>query len=314
MSNAMETNIAKCFSEHIITDSTHPSIYFPFRMCIERKGWCIYIPAQYEGCSKIYLDKTIYGIPFFTRIPKNMAYKTVSTQTTVDFDGCVLDGSQKLLFIKGAITSMDMTKCYVMPCIEYEDIAHESDTFESKKAVLLISKQFFKVKNALAKRLVEKIIAFITDTVIINECISIQPNLFDVLNSVESFSTNLKSIRFVSPSMNVWGASKAHMEERMLAKSYYGDFAESKSGFRTSSMPFSSMYFINPDKGYKIPPFVVGKLSKAFIEISKAEGEAENSFEEDAFRSDVANAIQNEYKECGLEDLEKLVINRLETM
>ena len=28
------------------------------------------------------------------------------------------------------------------------------------------------------------------------------------------------------------------------------------------------------------------------------------SFEEDAFRSDVVNAIQNEYKECGLEDLE----------
>lgn len=314
MTNAMEQNIAKCFSEHIITDSIYSSIYSPFRMCIERKDWNIYIPAQYVGCSKIYLDKTIYGIPFFARIPKNMAYRTVSTQTTVDFDGCVLDGSQKLLFIKGAITNLDMTECYVMPCVEYKDIAHESDTFESRKAVLLISKQFFKVKNALAKRLVEKIIAFITNTVIINEYISIQPNLFDVLNDAESFSTNLKSIRFVSPSMNVWGASKAHMEERMLAKSFYGDFAESKSGFKTGSMPFSSMYFINPDKDYKIPPFIAGKLSKAFIEIFKAEDEMAKSFEEDAFRSDVANAIQNEYKECGLEDLEKMVINRLETM
>ena len=314
MSNAMEQNIAKCFSEHIPTESIHSSIYSPFRMCIERKGWRIYIPAQYVGCSKIYLDKTIYGIPFFARTPKNMAYKTVSTQTTVDFDGCVLDGSQKLLFIKGAITSLDMTKCYVMPCVEYKDIAHESDTFESRKAVLLISKQLFKVKNALAKRLVEKMIAFITDTVIINDYISIQPNLFDVLNDAENFSANLKSIRFVSPSMNVWGASKSHMEEHMLAKSYHGDFAESKSGFRTSLMPFSSTYFINPDKDCKVPSSVVGELSKAFIEISKAEGEVENSFEEDAFRSDVVNAIQNEYKKCGLEDLEKLVINRVETM
>ena len=310
MSNAMEENIVKCFNGRIPTDS----IYSPFRMCIERKDWCIYIPAQYSGWSKIYLDKTIYGVPFFARIPQNMAYETVSTQTTVDFDGCVLDGSQKLLFIKGAITNLNMTECYVMPCIEYKDIAHESDTFEAKKAVLLISKKFFKVKNALAKRLVEKIIAFITNTVIINDYISIQPNIFDVLNNTESFSANLKSIRFVSPSMNVWGVSKAHMEERMLAKSFYGDFAERKSGLRTNFMPFSGMYFINPDKDYKVPPFVVRKLSNAFIEISKAEGEMADSFEEDAFRSDVANAIQNEYKECGLEDLEKLVINRLETM
>lgn len=306
----MENNIAKCFSANIPTDS----LYSPFRMCIERKDWRIYIPAQYIGWPKIYLDKTVYGIPFFARIPQNMAYRTVSTQTTVDFDGCVLDGSQKLLFIKGAITSLDMTKCYVMPCIEYKDIAHESDTFESKKVVLLISKQFFKVKNALAKRLVEKIISFVTNTVIINEHISIQPNVFDVLNNAESFSANLKSIRFVSPSINVWGVSKAHMEERMLAKSYHGDFAESKSGFRTSLMPFSSMYFINPDKDYKAPSLVVRKLSNAFIEIAKAEGEMADGFEEDAFRSDIANAIQNEYKECGLEDLEKLVINRLETM
>ena len=310
MSNAFEQNIAKCFSANIPTDS----LYSPFRMCIERKDWHIYIPAQYIGWSKIYLDKTFYGVPFFAKIPQNMAYRTVNTQTTVDFDGCVLDGSQKLLFIKGAITSLDMTKCYVMPCVEYKDIAHESDTFESRKAVLLISKQFFKVKNALAKRLVEKIIAFITNTVIINDCISIQPNVFDVLNNAESFSANLKSIRFVSQSMNVWGASKAHMEERMLAKSYYGDFAESKSGFMTSLMPFSSMFFINPDKDYKVSPLVIGKLSKAFLEISKAEGEMANSFEEEAFQGDVANAIQNEYKECGLEDLERLVINRLETM
>ena len=314
MSNAMEQNIAKCFSEHIPTDSIHSSIYSPFSMCIERKDWRIYIPAQYIGWSKIYLDKTVYGIPFFARIPQNMAYRTVSTQTAVDFDGCVLDGSQKLLFIKGTITSLDMTKCYIMPCIEYKDVAHESDTFEARKTVLLISKQFFKVKNALAKRLVEKIIAFITNTVIINDCISIQPNVFDVLNNAESFSANLKSIRFVSPSMNVWGASKSHMEERMLAKLYYGDFAESKSWFRNSLMPFSSMFFINPDKDCKVPSYVVGRLSKAFIEISKAEGEMANSFEEGAFRGDVANAIQNEYKECGLEDLEKLVINRLETM
>ena len=166
----------------------------------------------------------------------------------------------------------------------------------------------------MAKRLVEKIIAFITNTVIINDCISIQPNVFDVLNNAESFSANLKSIRFVSQSMNVWGASKAHMEERMLAKSYHGDFAESKSGFMTSLMPFSSMFFINPDKDYKVSPLVIGKLSKAFLEISKAEGEMANSFEEEAFQGDVANAIQNEYKECGLEDLERLVINRLETM
>ena len=310
MTNAFEQNIAKCFSANIPTDS----LYSPFRMCIERKDWRIYIPAQYIGWSKIYLDKTFYGVPFFAKIPQNMAYRTVNTQTTVDFDGCVLDGSQKLLFIKGAITSLDMTKCYVMPCVEYKDIAHESDTFESRKAVLLISKQFFKVKNALAKRLVEKIIAFITNTVIINDCISIQPNVFDVLNNAESFSANLKSIRFVSQSMNVWGASKAHMEERMLAKSYYGDFAESKSGFMTSLMPFSSMFFINPDKNYKVSPLVIGKLSKAFLEISKAEGEMANSFEEEAFQGDVANAIQNEYKECGLEDLERLVINRLETM
>lgn len=310
MSNAMEQNIAKCFNEQIPTDP----IYSPFRMCIERKDWRIYIPAQYVCWSKIYLDKTVYCIPFFARIPKNMAYKTVGTQTTVDFDGCVLDGSQKLLFIKGAITSLDMTKCYVMPCAEYKDIAHESDTYESKKTVLLISKQFFKVKNALAKRLVEKMIAFITNTVILNEYISIQPNMFDVLNNAESFSANLKSIRFVSPSMNVWGVSKSHMEERMLAKSYHGDFAESKSGFKTSSTPFTSMYFINPDKDYKIPSFIVGKLSKVFVEIFKAEDEMAKSFEEDAFRNDVVNAIQKEYKECGLEDLEKLVINRLETM
>ena len=310
MSNAFEQNIAKCFSANTLTYS----LYSPFRMCIERKDWGIYIPAQYIGWSKIYLDKTIYAIPFFAQIPKNMAYKTVSTQTTVDFDGCVLDGSQKLLFIKGAITSLDMTKCYVMPCMECKDIAHESDTFESRKTVLLISKQFFKVKNGLAKRLVEKIIAFITNTVIINDYISIQPNVFDVLNNAESFSANLKSIRFVSSSMNVWGASKAHMEERMLAKSYHGDFAESKSGFMTSLMPFSGMFFINPDKGYKVPPLVVGKLSKAFIEISKAEGEMADSFEEEAFQGDVANAIRYEYKECGLEDLEKLVLNRLETM
>lgn len=310
MSNAMENNIAKCFSANIPTNS----LYSPFRMCIERKDWRIYIPAQYIGWSKIYLDKTIYGVPFFAKIPQNMMYRTVSTQTTVDFDGCVLDGSQKLLFIKGAITSLDMTKCYIMPCVEYKDIAHESDTFESRKVVLLISKQFFKVKNALAKRLVEKIISFVTNTVIINDYISIQPNVFDVLNNAESFSANLKSIRFVSPSMNVWGVSKAHMEERMLAKLYHGDFAESKSGFRTSLMPFSSMYFINPDKDYKTPSLVVRKLSNAFIEIAKAEGEMADGFEEDAFRSDVANAIQNEYKECGLEDLEKLVLNRLETM
>ena len=310
MSNAFEQNIAKCFSANIPTDS----LYSPFRMCIERKDWHIYIPAQYIGWSKIYLDKTIYGVPFFAKIPQNMAYRTVSTQTTVDFDGCVLDGSQKLLFIKGVITSLDMTKCYVMPCMEYKDIAHESDTFESRKVVLLISKQFFKVKNALAKRLVEKIISFVTNTVIINEYISIQPNVFDVLNNTESFSANLKSIRFVSPSMNVWGASKCHMAERMLAKSFYGDFAENKSGFRTSLAPFSSMCFISLDKDYKVPSSVAGKLSKAFIEIFKAEDEMAKSFEEDAFRSDVVNAIQNEYKECGLEDLEKLVTNRLETM
>lgn len=314
MSNAMEQNIAKCFSEHIHTDSIHSSIYSPFRMYIEKKDWCIYIPAQYFSCSKIYLDKMTYFIPFFARTPKNMMYNTVSTQTTVDFDGCVLDGSQKLLFIKGAITNLDMTKCYAMPCIEYKDVARQSDTYKAEKVVLLISKQFFKVKNALAKRLVEKMISFITNTVIINECILIQPNLFDVLNNAESFSANLKSIRFVSSSMNVWGASKSHMEERMLAKLYHGDFAESKSGFRTSSTPFSSMCFISLDKDYKVPSSVAGKLSKAFIEIFKAEDEMAKSFEEDAFRSDVVNAIQNEYKECGLEDLEKLVINRLETM
>lgn len=314
MTNAMEQNIAKCFNEHIHTDSIHSSMYSPFRMYIERKDWRIYIPAQYGGCSKIYLDKTTYCIPFFARPPKNMIYETVSTQTAVDFDGCVLDGSQKLLFIKGAITNLNMTECYVMPCEEYKDIARQSDTFEARKTVLLISKKFFKVKNALAKRLVEKIISFITNTVIINEYISIQPNMFDVLNNAESFSANLKSIRFVSPSMNVWGASKCHMQERMLAKSYYGDFAESKSGFRTSLAPFPSMCFISLDKDYKVPSSVAGKLSKAFIEIFKAEDEMAKSFEEDAFRSDVVNAIQNEYKECGLEDLEKLVTNRLETM
>ena len=314
MSNAMEQNIAKCFSEHIPTESIHSSIYSPFRMCIERKGWRIYIPAQYGGCSKIYLDKMTYGIPFFARVPKNMVYNTVSTQTAVDFDGCVLDGSQTLLFIKGAITNLDMTKCYVMPCVEYKDVARQSDTFEARKTVLLISKQFFKIKNALAKRLVEKMISFIANTVIINEFILIQPNIFNVLNNVESFSANLKSIRFVSPSMNVWGASKCHMAERMLAKSFYGDFAENKSGFRTSLAPFSSMCFISLDKDYKVPSSVAGKLSKAFIEIFKAEDEMAKSFEEDAFRSDVVNAIQNEYKECGLEDLEKLVTNRLETM
>ena len=314
MSNAMEQNIAKCFSEHIHTDSIHSSIYSPFRMYIEKKDWNIYIPAQYFGCSKIYLDKTTYFIPFFARTPKNMMYNTVSTQTTVDFDGCVLDGSQKLLFIKGAITDLDMTKCYAMPCIEYKDVARQSDTYEAGKVVLLISKQFFKIKNVLAKRLVEKMISFITNTVILNECISILPNISGVLNNAETFSANLKSIRFVSPSMNVWGASKCHMAERMLAKSFYGDFAESKSGFRTSLAPFSSMCFISLDKDYKVPSSVAGKLSKAFIEIFKAEDEMAKSFEEDAFRSDVVNAIQNEYKECGLEDLEKLVINRLETM
>ena len=55
----------------------------------------------------------------------------------------------------------------------------------------------------------------------------------------------------------------------MLAKLYHGDFAESKSGFRTSSTPFSSMCFISLDKDYKVPSSVAGKLSKAFIEILK---------------------------------------------
>lgn len=310
MSNALETNIMKCFSDCFPTGS----VYSPFCVYAEKKDWYIYIPAQLTSVLKFYLDKMNYNIPFFARIPKNMEYKTVKTQTNVDFDGCVLDGSQKLLFIKGAITNMNMDECYVMPCIEYKDVAYESETFAARRTVLLISKKFFKVKNALARRLVDKMISFVTNTVIINNYITIQANMSGELNNAESFSANLKSIKFVSSSMNVWGASKCHMEERMLANLLYGDFAESKSGFGTGLTPLTGVSFNNLDKDYKASPSVIKKLSKAFIEISKTEKEMANSFKENALKSDAATSIQNEYKECGLGDLEKLVIERLETL